>query len=310
MEYRRLGSSGLNVSEVGLGSNNFGWRLDEPSSINVIDHAIDVGINFIDTADVYGRGQSEEFIGKAVKSKRAQVLLATKFGNPMGAGPNERGGSRHYIMQAVEASLKRLQTDYIDLYQMHIWDSTTPIEETLRALDDLVRAGKVRYIGCSNYAAWQLCEALWTSDVNNLESFVTVQPQYNLLNRSIEQELVPCCQAYGVGVIPFSPLASGFLTGKYRRGEEAPAGTRLASNPMMQSRVLTDRNFDQLAKLEAFAVQRGHGMGELAIAWLLSHPWLSTVIAGATNAEQVSANVAAGEWKLTAEEAAAVNQIA
>ena len=310
MEYRRLGSSGLKVSEVGLGSNNFGWRLDEQSSIRVIEHALDVGINFIDTADVYGRGQSEEFIGKAVKSKRAQVLLATKFGNPMGAGPNERGGSRHYIMQAVEASLKRLQTDYIDLYQMHIWDSTTPIEETLRALDDLVRAGKVRYIGCSNYAAWQLCEALWTSDVNNLESFVTVQPQYNLLNRSIEQELVPCCQAYGVGVIPFSPLASGFLTGKYRRGEEAPAGTRLASNPMMQSRVLTDRNFDQLAKLEAFAVQRGHGMGELAIAWLLSHPWLSTVIAGATNAEQVSANVAAGEWKLTAEEAAAVNQIA
>jgi len=310
MEYRRLGSSGLKVSEVGLGSNNFGWRLDEQSSIRVIEHALDVGINFIDTADVYGRGQSEEFIGKAVKSKRAQVLLATKFGNPMGAGPNERGGSRHYIMQAVEASLKRLQTDYIDLYQMHIWDSTTPIEETLRALDDLVRAGKVRYIGCSNYAAWQLCEALWTSDVNNLESFVTVQPQYNLLNRSIEQELVPCCQAYGVGVIPFSPLASGFLTGKYRRGQEAPAGTRLASNPMMQSRVLTDRNFDQLAKLEAFAVQRGHGMGELAIAWLLSHPWLSTVIAGATNAEQVSANVAAGEWKLTAEEAAAVNQIA
>ncbi len=309
MEYRRLGSSGVKVSEVGLGSNNFGWRLDEQSSVAVIEHAIDVGINFVDTADIYGRGQSEEFIGKALKGKRAQVLLASKFGNPMGAGPNERGGSRYYVMQAVEASLRRLQTDYIDLYQMHIWDPTTPIEETLRALDDLVRGGKVRYIGCSNYAAWQLCDALWTSEVNNLESFVTVQPAYNLLNRGIEQELVPCCKAYGVGVIPYTPLAGGFLTGKYHRGEEPPAGTRLA-NPMMQSRVLTDRNFDQLAKLEAFATERGHGVGELAIAWLLAHPWLSTVIAGATNAEQVSANVAAAQWKLTAEEAAAVDQMA
>ena len=310
MEYRRLGSSGLRVSEIGLGSNNFGWRIDEQTSIGVINHAVDMGVNFIDTADVYGRGQSEEFVGKAVKDKRSQVIIATKFASPMGEGPNDRGGSRYYIVKAVEASLRRLQTEYIDLYQMHRADPATPIEETLRALDDLVRAGKVRYIGCSNFAAWQLCEALWTSEVNNLESFVTVQPQYNLLNRSIEQELAPCCQAYGVGVIPYSPLASGFLTGKYRRGEEVPAGTRLGSNPAMQSRVLTDGNFDMLAKLEAFAAERGHSMGELAIAWLLSRPWLSTVIAGATKIEQVSANVAAAEWKLSAEEVAELDQIA
>lgn len=309
MEYRRLGSSGLKVSEIGLGGNNFGWRIDEQTSISVINHALDMDVNFIDTADVYGRGQSEEFVGKAVRSKRSQVIIATKFGFAMGNGPNDQGGSRYYIKKAVEASLKRLQTDYIDLYQMHTPDATTPIEETLRTLDDLVREGKVRYIGCSNFAGWQLCEALWTSKVNSLESFVTVQPQYNLLNRRIEQELVPCCQAYGVGVIPYSPLASGFLTGKYRRGEDAPAGTRLATRPRMQSRLLTDHNFDLLAKLEAFAAERGHNVGELAIAWLLSHPWLSTVIAGAIKVEQVSANVAAAAWRLTVEEIAELDQM-
>ena len=257
-----------------------------------------------------GTGYAEEFVGKAVKDKRSQVVIATKFASPMGEGPNERGGSRYYIMKAVESSLRRLQTDYIDLYQMHRPDPTTPIEETLRALDDLVRAGKVRYIGCSNFAAWQLCEALWTSKIDNLVSFVTVQPQYNLLNRQVEQELAPCCQAYGIGIIPYSPLASGFLTGKYHRGEEVPAGTRLATAPAMQSRVLTGDNFDRLAQLEAFATVRGHSVGELAIAWLLSHPWLSTVIAGATRTEQVSANVTAAEWKLTAQEMAELDQSA
>jgi aryl-alcohol dehydrogenase-like predicted oxidoreductase len=309
MEYRRLGNSGLKVSEVGLGGNNFGWWADEQTSVTVINHALDIGVNFIDTADVYDRGHSEEFVGKAVKGKRSQVLIATKFANPMGDGPNERGGSRYYIMKAVEASLKRLQTDYIDLYQMHLTDPTTPIEETLRALDELVKAGKVRYIGCSNFAAWQLCEALWTSKVNNLNSFVTVQPQYNLLDRRIERELVPCCQAYDIGVIPYSPLASGFLTGKYRKGEELPADARLsAPNPAFQ-RIFTDANWDKLAKLEAFATGHGHTMGELAIAWLLAKPYISTVIAGARKTEQVSANVAAREWKLTAEEVAEVDSI-
>jgi len=308
MEYRRLGNSGLKVSEIGLGGNNFGWWADEPTSIAVINHAIDMGINFIDTADEYDRGNSEEFVGKAVKSKRSQVIIATKFGNAMGDGPNERGGSRYYIIEAVEASLRRLQTDYIDLYQMHLPDPTTPIEETLRALDDLIRAGKVCYIGCSNFAGWQLCEALWTSKVNNLQSFVTVQPQYNLFDRRIETELVPCCQAYGIGVIPYSPLAGGFLTGKYRQGEAPPEG-RLSGQMPLQRGLFSEANWSRLAKLETFAVEHGHTMGELAIAWLLAKPCLSTVIAGARKIEQISANVAAGEWKLTAEEVAQVDAI-
>ena len=217
MEYRRLGCSGLKVSEISLGTNTFGRRADEQTSIAIVKHALDMGIIFIDTADTYDRGRSEEFIGKAVKNQRSQVIIATKFGYPMGDGPNDRGGSRYYIMKAIETSLKRLQTDYIDLYQMHVPDPTTPIEETLRVLDDLVRAGKVRYIGCSNFAAWQLCEALWTSRLNNLQSFVTVQPRYNILDRQIETELVSCCQAYNIGVIPWGPLAGGFLTGKYHQ---------------------------------------------------------------------------------------------
>ena len=308
MEYRRLGNSGLKVSEVGLGGNNFGWWADEQTSNTVVNHAIDTGINFIDTADVYDRGHSEEFVGKAIKSKRSQVIIATKFGAPMGDGPNERGGSRYYIMKAVDASLKRLQTDYIDLYQIHFPDPTTPIEETLRALEDLVRAGKVRYIGCSNFAAWQLCEALWTSRANNLQSFVTVQPRYNLFDRRIEIELVPCCQAYGIGVIPYSPLAGGLLTGKYRQGEEPPEG-RLSGQMPQSTGLFSEANWNKLAKWEAFATEHDHTMGELAIAWLLSKPWLSTVIAGARKIEQVSANIAAAEWKLTAEEIAEVEAI-
>ena len=308
MEYRNLGSSGLKISEIGLGGNNFGWWADEQTSVSVINHAIDMGVNFIDTADVYDRGHSEEFIGQAINGKRDRVLIATKFGSPMGEGPNERGGSRYYVIQAVEASLRRLRTDYIDLYQIHFPDATTPIEETLRALNDIIRAGKVRYIGCSNFAAWQLCEALWTSKVNNLPSFVTVQPRYNLFDRQIERELVPCCQSYGIGVIPYSPLAGGFLTGKYRRGEDPPEG-RLSQQMSAASGLFKDDNWDRLSKLEAFALEHGHTMGELAIAWLLSRPWLSTVIAGAHKVEQVSANVASAEWKLTAEETAEVDAI-
>ncbi len=309
MECRKIGNTGLKVSEIGLGGNNFGWWADEPTSIAVINHALDMGINFIDTADGYDRGNSETFIGKAVKGKRTEVIITTKFGVPMGKDPNERGGSRYYIMRAVEASLKRLQTDYIDLYQMHFPDPETPIEETLRALDDLVRSGKVRYIGCSNFAAWQLCEALWTSRVNNLHSFVMVQPRYNLLYRDIEKELIPCCQSYSIGVIPHSPLASGFLTGKYRKGEELPADARLSGPNPSYARMFTDSNWDRLAKLETFATEHGHTVAELAIVWLLSKPWLSTVIAGARKLEQVSANVAAVEWKLTAEEIAEVDAI-
>jgi aryl-alcohol dehydrogenase-like predicted oxidoreductase len=302
VEYRNLGSSGLKVSEVGLGGNTFGWWEEEETSVAVINHALDTGISFIDTADMYDRGRSEEFVGKAVKGRRSNVIIATKFGYAMGDDPNDRGGSRYHIMKAVDASLKRLQTDYIDFYQMHIPDLTTPIEETLRALDDLVRAGKVRYIGCSNFAAWQLCEALWTSRANKLESFVTVQTRYNVLERHIEAEMVPCCKAYGIGVIPWGPLAGGFLTGKYRQGEKAPPGIRLSGTDRLYGSVLTDANWNRLAKMEAFASERSHTVGELAIAWLLSKPWVSTVIAGSRRVEQVSANIRAVEWRLTAQE--------
>lgn len=307
MEYRRLGNSGLKVSAVGLGTNALGSRADEQTSVKIINQALELGVNFIDTAESYTQGHSEEIIGKALKGKRSQAIIATKFGHMRTIGPKDNGGSRSYIIKAVENSLKRLDTDYIDLYYLHTPDTTTPIEETLLTLDGLVRAGKVRYIACSNFAAWQLCEAAWTSRTHNLEPFIAAQSRYNLLDRSIEQEIVPCCQAYGLSVVPWGPLASGFLTGKYQPAPEAPA--RFAPSSNIYRDVFTQSSFDKLAKLEAFAKERGHGVGELAVAWLLSHPWLGSVITGATKVEQVSANAAAGEWKLTVEEAALVDKI-
>jgi aryl-alcohol dehydrogenase-like predicted oxidoreductase len=313
MEYRNLGNSGLKVSVLGLGANNFGWWIDEQRSTAVINHALELGINFIDTADMYDRGRSEEYIGQTLKGRRTEVLIASKFGAGMGEGMNDRGGSRYYMMRAVEASLKRLGTDYIDLYQIHYPDPATPIEETLRALDDLVKAGKVCYIGCTNFAGWQVSEALWTSCVKNLNSFVTVQAKYNLFERQIEQELVPCCKAHRIGVIPWGPLAGGFLTGKYRRGEQPPApvaGKRPAKVFVELYRpVMTDTNWERLEKLNAFAKSRDHTVSELAIAWLLSHPWVCTVIPGATKPEQLDENVAAANWQLTVEEVNQVDQI-
>ncbi|MBI2872164.1 MAG: aldo/keto reductase [Chloroflexi bacterium] len=309
MEYRRLGGSGLQVSAIGLGTNQFGGRLDEGQSAQVVHQATELGINFIDTSNSYGRGLSEEYIGKAVKGRREDVLIATKVFSSTGEGPNRRGASRAHILREVEASLRRLQTDYIDLYQMHYYDPNTPVEETLRTLDDLVRHGKVRYIGCSNYAAWQVCEAVWTSRMLRLEQFVSVQPEYNLLNRSAERELVPFCKAYNMGVIPFYPLASGFLTGKYRPDAPPPEGTRLALNPRSRGRFLTEGNFAVLARLEKFGTERGHTVGELAIAWLLANPVVSSVIAGATRPEQVAANVKAADWRLTPEEMAELEKL-
>lgn len=309
MEYRKLGNSGLKVSEVGLGGNNFGWWADEATSVSVINHALDMGITFIDTADGYAQGQSEAFVGKAAKDRRSQVIIATKFGAPMGKGPNERGASRYHVMEAVDASLRRLQTDYIDLYQLHLLDPSTPIEETMRALDDLIRAGKVRYIGCCNIAAWQLCEALWTSKTNGLASFITLQMRYNILERQIESELYPCCQAYNVGVVPWGSLCGGFLTGKYRQGEKGPAGARLSEPMPFYDYIMTEANWKKLDGLKDFAAQCGHTVGELAIAWLLSRDRVCSVIAGARTIEQVSENVKAAEWKLTADELTQIEAI-
>ena len=309
MEYRQLGSSGLKVSTVGLGTNNFGGRIDAEQSAAVLRQSLDEGINFIDTANIYGRSVSEQHIGETLKGIRSQALIATKVSGAMGDGPNDKGNSRIHIMEQVEASLRRLQTDYIDLYQIHFTDPTTPIEETLRALDDLVRQGKVRYVGCSNFAAWQVCEAHWTSKTLNLNAFVSVQPEYSLLNRDVERELLPFCEAYNVGVIPYFPLASGFLTGKYRQGEPVPEGTRFAGNERAQQRTLTEKNFALLSRLESFAEERGHPIVELAIAWLLGKSIVSSVIAGATRPEQVTANAKAADWSLTAEDMQEVAQI-
>lgn len=309
MEYRKLGKSGLKVSEIGLGTNAFGGRADEKTSIGIIEQALDLGVNFLDTAESYTQGHSEEVIGKALKRKRSQAIIATKFGYAAMMGPRELGASRAYMLKAVEASLKRLDTDYIDLYYIHYPDTETPIEETLRAMNDLIRSGKVRYIACSNYAPWQLCEAHWIAKVCNLESFIAVQSRYNILDRAIERELVPCCQAYGTSIVPWGPLASGFLTGKYHRGETPAANTRLAKPPPIYRDILSESNFDRLQKLEAFARERGHSVLELAVAWLLSHPWLGSVIAGATHIEQVALNTAGASWKLSTEDLQKLNEI-
>jgi aryl-alcohol dehydrogenase-like predicted oxidoreductase len=308
MEYRTLGTSGLKVSALGLGTNSFGRRADEQQSKRVIDQALDLGVNFLDTANMYGPRLSEEIIGKALKSKRDQILIATKFGRSMGDGPNDRGASRSHIMEQLEGSLSRLKTDYIDLYQLHSPDPDTPIEETLRALDDCVRNGKVRYIGCSGVTAWQACEAVWTSRMLNLNAFVSVQPYYNLLKREIEKELVPFCRAYGLGLIPYFPLEGGILTGKYRPGKPAPANSRFAGRTESEKR-FTKRNFSILGGLERFAEKRGRPVLELALAWLLANPSVSTVIAGATKPEQVVANERSLDWKLSTDELKEIDEI-
>ena len=308
MEYRQLGKSGLQVSAIGLGTNTFGRAVDAEQAAAIVHRALDLGINFIDTADIYGRGVSEEYIGRALKGRRQEAVVATKVAGPMGDGPNMRGASRQHIIDGLHASLRLLDTDYVDLYQVHFVDPNTPIEETMRALDDMVRSGLVRYIGCSNFMAWQVCEAQWAARAHHLTPFVSVQPQYNIISRAIEHELVPFCQAYGVGIIPYSPLAGGFLTGKYRPGEAPPEGTRYHNSPFAD-RILTERNFQQLQRLEAFASARGRSVGDLAIAWLLARPMVSTVIIGATKPEQVETNVKSGEWQLTAEEMKELDEI-
>ena len=309
MEHRNLGRSGLQVSLVGLGCNNFGWRCDKEQTAAVVHKALEAGITFFDTADVYGRGQSEEYLGEALKGRRQDVIIATKFSSPMGEGPLRRGTSRRYVFEAVEGSLRRLGTDYIDVYQIHFPDPSTPIEETLRALDDLVRQGKVRYTGCSNFAGWQVVEAQWFARTQHLSPLISAQNQYNLLDRGIERELVPACTAYGLGILPFFPLASGFLAGKYRPEQAPPEGTRLAAAGALAERVLTQPNFATLSRLETFSQSRGRTLLELAVGWLASQTYVASVIAGATKPEQVEQNVRAAEWRLTAEELAEVDAL-
>jgi aryl-alcohol dehydrogenase-like predicted oxidoreductase len=309
MKTRILGRSGLRVSEVGLGCNNFGGRIDLEATRAVVHAAFDQGITLFDTADYYGnRGGSETLLGQVMGERRKDIVLATKFGMPMDDAETLRGGARRYILTAVEASLKRLKTDWIDLYQLHRPDPDTPIEETLRALDDLVHAGKVRYIGASNFAAWQLVEAEWTARTANLNRFISHQDEYSLLKRDIENELLPAARAYGIGLLPYFPLASGLLSGKYTPGEPLPPGTRLATGGPLAERVLNEANWQKVGRLAAFADGRGHGLLELAFAWLLAKG-AASVIAGATKPEQITANVRAADWTLDAADLAEIDQV-
>jgi aryl-alcohol dehydrogenase-like predicted oxidoreductase len=310
MEIRNLGRSGLRVSAIGLGCNNFGARINLEQTRAVIHKALDVGITLFDTADVYGeRGGSETCMGQVLGSDRKRIVLASKFCMPMGDGDDMKGASRRYIMAAVEASLKRLQTDWIDLYQLHSVDPLTPIEETLRALDDLVRSGKVRYIGCSNLPSWQVVEAAWTAKSEGLNPFVSCQDEFSLVKRDAEKELMPAARAYGMGLLPYFPLASGLLTGKYRRNKPMPENSRLTTTERLARRYLTDRNWAISEKLIDYAESQGHTALELAFSWLLAQPPVASVIAGATRPEQLEQNVKAGAWKLTAEDLAAIDAI-
>ncbi len=309
MEYRNLGRAGVKVSAVGVGCNQFGSYLDQEGTTAVVHAALDEGINFFDTADVYGnKGLSEEYLGRALAGRWQAVVVATKVRSRMGDGPNDAGTSRYHIQNAVEASLRRLGTDHIDLYQIHSWDGSVQIEETLRALDDLVRSGKVRYLGASNFDAWQLCHANDLAERRGWEAFISVQPEYNMLAREIEKELLPYCEWSGVGILPYFPLAGGFLTGKYTRGEAPPAGTRGQRSQYVQQ-FLKPENFDVLDRLRPIAEAHGRSLADLAIAWLLAQPRVSSVIAGATKPEQVRINAAASTWVLTAEEVAEIRTI-
>jgi aryl-alcohol dehydrogenase-like predicted oxidoreductase len=309
MQLRKLGNSGLKVSEIGLGTNTFGGSADAKATTEIINRAIDLGVNFIDTADIYTRGQSEVLIGNALEGKRHQVVLATKCGMPASPDPYHTGLSRRWIMHSIEVSLKKLKTDYIDLYQVHRPDDETPIEETVRALDDAVKQGKVRYVGCSNYAAWQLAEALGVAKANGLTPWISAQNRWNLVEGLDDPHLLSAASRFGVGIIPYTPLASGMLTGKYRRGQEPPSGTRAGDNPMIRQR-MTDAKLEVVERIRPWAEARDESTGKLAISWLLAHPEVSTVIVGARSADQVAENAKAAEWTLTPEERDEVSALA
>lgn len=306
MTYRRLGDSGLVVSVVGIGCNNFGRKLDLDGTRAVVDAALDAGINFFDTADIYGepQGGSEELLGQALKGRRDDVVVATKFGMDMHGlnGPDHGArGARRYIARAVEASLRRLDTDHIDLYQMHEPDPGTPIDETLSALDDLVTAGKVRYLGNSNFAGWQIADADWVASSNGRTRFISAQNHYSLLERSVEAEVIPACERFGLGMLPFFPLANGLLTGKYKRDEAPPAGSRLSGGGRYAER-LAAADWDTIEAISEFAAERGVSMLQVAIGGLAARPAVTSVIAGATTPKQVRANAEAGTWQPTDED--------
>ncbi|MGH7751064.1 MAG: aldo/keto reductase [Candidatus Dormibacteria bacterium] len=309
MRYRPVGRSGLVVSAVGLGCNNFGGRLDLEATRAVVDAALEVGITLFDTADIYGGARSEEILGEALAGRRDRVVLATKFGMDM-AGRNGEDlgarGSRRYIARSVESSLRRLGTDWIDLYQYHVPDGITPVEETLSALDELVIQGKVRYLGSSNFAAWQVADADWVARTAHQNRFISAQNNYSLLDRRIESELVPACLRFGVGILPYFPLANGLLSGKYERGKSPPAGSRLGGRPG----ALDERSFERLAPIQDLAEALGRTLLEVAVAGLAAQPAVASVIAGATTPQQVRANAAAGAWVLTPDELAALDRAA
>ena len=301
MEQRNIGASGLKVSVIGLGGNTFGATVDGDAAVRTIQHAIDSGITFIDSADVYSMGRSEELVGQAVKGRRERVVIATKCGIELSAGPHAGGLSRRWIMQAAEDSLRRLGTDYIDLFYAHKPDPETPLEETLRAMDDLVRQGKVRYIGCSNYAAWEIAHGHSIRQQYGLNRWIAAQNRWNLLDGLSDPELDRAAPTLGIGIIPYTPLASGILTGKYQRGEEPASGTRFADLPAIRDR-LTEQKLIRAERVRAWAVERGHTPAEAAIAWLLAHPSVPSVITGARSPEQIDANLNAADWTITPDE--------
>ncbi len=312
MEYTHLGRTGVKVSRLCLGCMTFGREIDEAASLPIIQCALDQGVNFFDTANVYGNGASETIVGRALKGVRQSIVLATKVYGQVGQGANDRGLSRVHIMRAIEDSLRRLQTDYVDLYQVHRWDAETPIDETLRALDDLVAQGKVRYIGCSNFAGWQLIKALWTSDKHGWVRFDSVQPPYSLIRREIEQELLPACLDQQVGVVPYSPLAGGFLSGKYRRGGEIPAGTRFDVTKFYQEVYMKEPSWRVVDALTQYAEQRGTPKEILAIAWVASHPAVTAPIIGARTVGQLEQGLAAVTLahQMSAEDRAQITRLA
>ena len=311
MEHRALGNSNLRVSSVGLGCNNFGGRMNLDGARKVVHRALDLGVTLFDTADMYGnRGGSEEILGNIFGARRKDILLATKFGMPMDGDGKLKGASRNYVMTAVEASLKRLKTDWIDLYQLHQPDPKTPIEETLRALDDLVRQGKVRHIGCSNLSAAQVTEAQAISQDKGLAPFISCQDEYSLLVRDIERDLMPAIEKHGLGLLPYFPLSGGLLTGKYKRNAPMPAGARLTGAKNMADRYMTDAGWQVIEGLETFAAKRGKTMLELAFGWLLAHRPVASVIAGASTPEQVEQNVKASSWALTSDDLTVIDRLA